>query len=270
MSNEMNKIQGVSTSADYTQQTKNTDFTVISDIVDLPSQGIFYPHKKGSVTVEYLTASDENILTTQGLIRTGTQFDVLLSRKIMDRDFTVDSLLKGDKTAILLHLRKTGYGSDYQVKVTDPNTGETFDAVVDLELLKPKPITVMPDEDGLFEYTLPVSKKVITFRILTDKEETTLLKSIESKTKINGGIQAGVTERLKAQIVAVDGNTERMYIHRLVDVLPVRDSLSLRVYMAEVEPDLDLTYEFTNPSTGDTFQADVPFDIRLFYPNARV
>jgi hypothetical protein len=40
--------------------------------------------------------------------------------------------------------------------------------------------------------------------------------------------------------------------------------------MAEVEPDLDLTYEFTNPNTGNTFQADVPFDIRLFYPNARV
>jgi hypothetical protein len=268
MSNETNKIQGMT--PEYVQQQSNPEFTVISDVVELPSQGILYPHKKGSVTVEYLTASDENILTSQGLIRTGTQFDVLLQRKIKDKDFPVDSLLKGDKTAILLHLRKTGYGSDYPVKVTDPSNGESFEAVVDLELLQAKPLTAMPDEDGLFQFTLPVTKKVIKFRILTDKEETILLKSIDSKTKMNGGIQAGVTERLKAQIVSIDGNEERMYIHRLVDVLPVKDSLSLRVYMAEVEPDLDLTYEFTNPNTGNTFQADVPFDIRLFYPNARI
>jgi hypothetical protein len=268
MSIETNKTQGLNT--EYLQPQTNPEFTVISDVVELPSQGILYPHKKGSVTVEYLTASDENILTSQGLIRTGTQFDVLLQRKIKDKDFGVDTLLKGDKTAILLHLRKTGYGSDYPVKVTDPSNGESFDTVVDLELLQPKPITVLPDEDGLYQFTLPVTKKIVTFRILTDKEESILMKSIESKTKMNGGIQASVTERLKAQIVAIDDNAERMYIHRLVDVLPVRDSLALRVYMAEVEPDLDLTYEFTNPNTGNTFQADVPFDIRLFYPNARV
>jgi hypothetical protein len=209
-------------------------------------------------------------LTTQGLIKAGTQFDVLLERKIKDKDFTVDSLLRGDKTAILIFLRITGYGNDYPVKVTDPSTGDVFEEIIDLELIKPKPLVHMPNENGLFTYTLPMTKKIVEFRLLTDKEETTLLRNIQAKTRVNGGIQAGVTERLKTQIVTIDGKNDPMFISRLVDVLPAKDSLSLRVFMSEVEPDLDLTYEFMNPNTGNTFQADVPFDIRLFYPNARV
>ena len=38
------------------------NFTLPHDVVQLPSQGIFYKNKKKSIKVGYLTASDENIL----------------------------------------------------------------------------------------------------------------------------------------------------------------------------------------------------------------
>ena len=43
---------------DYGQE----NFTLPHDVVQLPSQGIFYKNKKKSIKVGYLTASDENIL----------------------------------------------------------------------------------------------------------------------------------------------------------------------------------------------------------------
>ena len=43
---------------DYGQE----NFTLPHDVVQLPSQGIFYKNKKKTLKVGYLTASDENIL----------------------------------------------------------------------------------------------------------------------------------------------------------------------------------------------------------------
>lgn len=242
------------------------DYSVGQDVVHLPSRGLWYAHKKSEVMVEYMTAIDENILTAPNLIKTERQFDELLKRKIKDPDIKVEELLRGDKNAILLNLRVNGYGADYNVKVTDPVTRETFPALVDLLLLENKPLLHAPDDDLLFTFTLPVTKKVVRFRLLTDKEQKALEKSIEAKAKVMTTV-GSVTERLKAQIVYVDGSDNKMQISNFVDRMPVKDSLSLRIFMNEVEPDLDLTYEFTNPSTGDRFSSYVSFDLDLFYPN---
>ena len=37
------------------------------DIVELPSNGIYYPNKKKTLKVSYLTAADENILTSPNI-----------------------------------------------------------------------------------------------------------------------------------------------------------------------------------------------------------
>ena len=50
----------------------NIDPTISYDVVELPSKGIHYTNKKKSVRVAYLTASDENILSSPSFLNTNT------------------------------------------------------------------------------------------------------------------------------------------------------------------------------------------------------
>lgn len=241
-----------------------------TDIVELPSKGIFYPHKKSEVIVELMTALDENILTSYSLIKNNTQFDMLLKAKIKDPDFVVDDLLRGDKDMILLHLRCTSYGTEFPVSVFDPTEGEKIETTVDLSRIGMKEMVAHPDEDLMFHFTLPITKQLVRFRLLTDREETNLTRTTEAKAKRFGGVSHSVTDRLKAQIMELGGVTDKLKISGMVDKLPVKDSYELRLFMHEVEPGLDTSYEFVSPTTGETFRGEVTFGPRLFYPSLKL
>ena len=62
------------------------DPSIAYDVVELPSKGIYYTNNKKSVRVAYLTASDENILSSSALINSGGGVEELLKRKIIDKD----------------------------------------------------------------------------------------------------------------------------------------------------------------------------------------
>ena len=106
------------------------------DVLELPSKGLLYPGKPSTVKVEYLTAADENVLTSPNLIRSGKVLDVLIERKIKSKEIPMSSLLVGDRNAIMIWLRATGYGEMYPVKMTDPTTFEEFETEIDLTTLK--------------------------------------------------------------------------------------------------------------------------------------
>lgn len=242
------------------------EFVMNSEEVELPSLGLFYPNGKKSVMVQHLNAADENILVSDTLRRKGTQFDVLLRRKILDQDIDISTMLAGDKMAILIWLRRNGMGADYHVQVRDPNTGDLFDTVVDLLQIKYKQLSHLPDADGLFTYRLPVSGKTVRFRILNDKQALELEAQIESLARTTGGVEPTVTMTLRTQIQEIDGNKDKLYIDRFVENMQLRDSKRLQLFMGEVLPGLDMTYVFTNPNTGTTFQAGIPITMELFYP----
>lgn len=248
------------------QKYSEAEFVINAEEVALPSQGLLSLNGKGKVMVQHLTAQDENILTSRDLIMKGTAFDTLLKRKILDKDVDVSQMLSGDKMAVMIWLRINGYGADYHVEVTDPATLERFPTVVDLRMLKPKPISAVPDHEGYFHYQLPVSKRNIRFRILNDREVTELENQVTGMAKMSGGIDQTVTMTLKTQIVDVDGNKDRFWIGKFVDTMNPRDSRRLQLFMGEVYPGLDMNYTFTNPNTGRTFQAGVPVEMELFYP----
>jgi hypothetical protein len=95
------------------------DFSLPHDVIQLPSQGIFYKNKKKSVKVGYLTAADENFLFSNP-----TDLIYQLVRiKLYEPDMNPDEMLWGDIEAILIFLRNTSFGSEYSFNVTDPETG---------------------------------------------------------------------------------------------------------------------------------------------------
>ena len=143
------------------------DFADSFDVIPLPSKGECYEDKISTIAVSYLTANDENMIVSPNLYRDGLILDYLLRAKIKNSNIDPDDLLEGDREAIILWLRATGYGVKYPVTVTDNKTGVEFDTTIDLTQIKHKPFVLKSDENGYFDFTLPISKDKIKFRFLT-------------------------------------------------------------------------------------------------------
>jgi len=253
-----------------TENNQQTEFEVPFDVIEIPSKGLLYPGKNNTVKVQYLTAADENILTSPNLIKNGKVLDVLLERKIKDLPMPIGNLLVGDRNAIMIWLRATGYGEMYPVKLMDPNTGEEFEYDVDLNDLKTKPLGAEPDENGLFDFELPRSKKKIKFKLLTVGDESSIIKQSEIRDKkFKSQISNTLTYRLEAQIISIDGNQDKSYISQYLQFMPAFDSLKFREYSDSIEPGIDMEVEVEGPS-GETFPVTVQIGLNFFWPNAGI
>ena len=253
------------------QQTQEFQIQVPFDVIPLPSKGLLYPGQNGMVKVEYLTAMDENILTSQNLIKSGKVLEYLLERKIKESPVPMEDLLVGDRNAIMIWLRATGYGEMYPVKLTDPGSGVEFDYEINLSELKNKelPDGVEPDERGEFSFELPKSKMKIKFKLLTVGDEKSIMSRAEKYEKVTKSqVSNMLTYRLQAQIKEIDGNRDVNYIQQYVNVMPAFDSLKFREYSDSIEPGIDMSAEVEGP-TG-TFQAPVTIGLNFFWPNVRV
>ncbi len=235
------------------------------DVIPLPSKGLLYPGKSPTIEVEYLTAMDENILTSPNLLQSGKFVDVLLKRKVRNSEIPVKDLLIGDRNAILIWLRATGYGEKYPVTIQTPEGGE-FESEVDLTKLKQKEIGAEPDGNGLFDFTLPMSKKKIKFRLLTAKDEDELTKREEAQQKRKSEILDTLTHKMGTHIMSVDGRTDKEWIHNFVRVMPARDSLELRRYISKIEPGVDLSISVEGPG-GDSIDSFLVIGPDFFWPD---
>ena len=147
------------------------------DVLPLPSNGECYPNKKSRIPVAYMTAMDENIIASPNMYRDGRVIDVILKRKILDKSFDVDRMCTGDRDAIALWLRATGYGVDFPIVATNPDTGKQYNVNVDLSAFKPREFTLKGDENGWFDYVTE-SGTEIKFTYISKKDEDTLRDNI--------------------------------------------------------------------------------------------
>lgn len=243
------------------QAPSKFQFTTPTDIIELPSKGIFYPGGEPTVLIEYLTAKDENILSSPNLLKTGKFLDVMLDRKVKSPWVVPSKLLVGDRNAIINALRVTAYGAEYPLHgVIDPETDEPFDTVIDLTALSVKPLGAVPDEKLEFGFTLEKSGKRVKFRFLTAGEEEQVMAQATAQAKMNGGIMESVTMRLKSQIMEIDGDRNKLFISEFIDRAMPLDLHKLRRYIADIEPDLLLETEVSGPS-GVPFRHRFSFDI---------
>lgn len=250
----------------------DNEFGPQTDVVNLPSRGKFYLNKQAQVKVKSLTAEDENILTSPELIRSGKVLDVLLSNAIIDDTLTPEDMLVCDKNAVLLALRQEGYGNNYEVKMTCPSCSKEFQDFVPLSELETKELEAQFDEDGLFAVTLPKTKWVLKFKLLTGRDELLLSKKSEvyKKTKNNEKYQQFLTERYFLQIQQINGHTDKLVIKKAISNMPISDSLFLREYIREIEPGIDMNWHYTCKHCSHTFEDSVPITAKLFWPNAKI
>lgn len=245
-------------SREYGQQ----DFNLPHDVVQLPSQGIFYKNKKKSVKVGYLTAQDENIILSSGSGSKGIIY-TLLNNKIYEPDVRPEDLLDSDIEAILIFLRNTAFGSEYTFKVKDPSTDKFFEKTISLDELNIKKPTHNPNNEGHFEFNLPRTNSTVVCRLLTmgDTEE---LRKMEEEYP-SGMVAPIITNRLQKQIVSVDGSTDGETIGKFIQKLPIMDSKFIRKTLTECEPRLDLDRVIIAPS-GEEVNVKITFGVEFFRP----
>ena len=185
-----NAINSVSTKLEqeYIPQKGTYSPEAAFDVIPLPSKGEGYKDKISKASVAYLTAYDENMIVSPNLYRDNLILDYILQEKLLSQEIEPMDLLEGDREAIILFLRASGYGNEYPISVTDEETGKEFEAVVDLSKLKYKEFDLKGDSNGWFEYKLPASGHVVKFRFPTHRDNVLLEnmnKAEDPKLKMN-------------------------------------------------------------------------------------
>ena len=256
--------------ADKKQEQKQ-EHTFPTETIDLPSGGKIYgkdsPLYNGKLEIKYMTAKEEDILTSQNLIKKGTVIDTLLNSLIVTPNINCDDLILGDKNAVMVASRILAYGPDYTVKVTSPTTGELIEHTFDLSQcpFKELPEDVKYDTNS-FEVSLPISKNKIKFKILSGRDENAIAEELKSIAKLNRKVSPELTTRLKHSIIEVDGEEDKATISSFVDTMLSRDSFYLRTKISEIAPDIDMKQEVD--MEGESVMVDVPMTVTFFWPDS--
>ena len=239
-----------------------------SEIIDLPSGGKVYPEdsplREGKLEIKYMTAKEEDILTSQNLISKGVVIDRLLNSLILTKGVVADDLIIGDKNGLMVAARILAYGPEYEAEVSNPNTGETFNHVFNLAECEFKKL---PDEvDGdTFEFELPVSKHKITFKLLNGKDEQVIKEDIEAFKKLNQDVIPELTTRLRHVVKSVDGDETPATINIFVQNMLSKDSLELRKEITRVSPDINMERQIE--IGGEMVSVLIPMTSNFFWPN---
>lgn len=280
MRNNLDRLGGAHTPQSEAPQTESgLSFVVPTEHVELPSKGLYYPethplHGKDTIEIRFMTAKDEDTLTSKNLIKKGIVIDRLISDLVIDKQVRTESLLIGDRNAIIVAARISGYGPDYDTKVSCPSCNKTQEYSFDLQspnvnyALDDEALShlgVVKTEEGFMQTTLPMSKVQLTFRLLSGREEKMVVDKLSSKTQVNN--ETNATDVLRLTIVAVNGSTDRQQIEQLINNLPARDSIYFKKLLKMITPNVSYTNTFECRFCGFDTEMEVPFTADFFWLN---
>jgi len=272
--------KNINADAPPTQVAKGTlegfSFVVPTEFVDLPSQGRYYPeghplYGQDTIEIRQMTAKEEDILTSRTLLKKGIVLDRVLQNIIVDKQIDAENMLTGDRNAILVAMRISGYGAIYETMVSCPSCGEKQDHKFDLSELVPfhgdkgDDLDIVNNGDGTFNIVLPQTELNVRFRLLTGYDETALANSRQSdrKRKIE---EKNVTSQLNKILVSVNDNTSLEAKKFLIENIPSVDSRHLRLAFSLICPNIDLTHSFDCQECEFVQEMEVPLTADFFWP----
>jgi hypothetical protein len=248
-------------------------FVTPTEFVDLPTKGKFYPeghplHHKDCVEIRFMTAKEEDILTSKTLLKKGVAIDRMLQNLLIDKKIKIDELFVGDKNAILIAARISGYGAEYNTSATCPSCGTMAEHVFNLEDIDIKEVDEEATEisdAGTFVIVLPKTKVQAECRLVTGQAEKRLI-AIAEKRKKHKLPEATLTEQLKTFIVSLNGETDKGVIDQFVGIMPALDSKYLRTIYDKVVPNVDMKHLYSCETCNAETVVDIPFSVNFFWP----
>jgi hypothetical protein len=257
------------------QVQKDFGLEIPVETVPLPSAGKTYPpqhplHDCETVEIKAMTAREEDILTSRALLKKGTVISELIKSCLTNKAVNPVDLLMGDRNALMVAIRITGYGPEYDAEVECNECGNKAPRSFNLGELPIKRLEISPVQEGmnLFEFVLPYTKKTVRFKFLSGRDEEEIMATSEKQKKLGLQGEASVTTNLLYSIVSIEGVEDRAKIASFIRMMPARDSLALRNYIRDQEPGITMRQDVTCPSCGHSEEVSMPIGVTFLWPSA--
>jgi hypothetical protein len=250
-------------------------YAVPTEFVELPSRGEFYPedhplYKQETVEIKFMTAKDEDILSSTALLKKGLAVDRLLE-SLLILDIDPKTLFLGDRGAILLAARISGYGSEYsfshkcekcfnisEIEFNLSHGALSGDCFNDKFLHTEK---IIYNSDTLtLDVTLPASGVTVGLSLVDGLKE----KQLFAGNKANE--TSPITSILSAFVTKVNDNTDYPYIMQFIEAMPAKDSKYLRDLYPKLVPNIRLSHDFVCAECYFLKELEVPLNADFFWP----
>lgn len=258
-------------------QAASLEFIVPTEIVELPSKGLFYEeghplHNRTTVEVKHMTTKEEDILTNQSFIKNGMAVERLLESVLVEPRMKTGDMLVGDKNALLVACRLYGYGSEYQTKFTCPECGTSERHVFDLgeiesenfeENAKEYDVTYSFDSQTM-SMEVPRTKTKLELKVLKSRE----IETPTNKKKKNAQNNKFISTHYEKIIASVNGNSDRQYVKSYINSMSALDSRYVRKVYSKCTPSVDFTCSFVCSGCGYDDEVEVPLNAEFFWPKS--
>jgi hypothetical protein len=252
----------------YIIELSQPNYNAPFDVIPLPSKGKTYKNKKESIKVAYMTTADENILTSPNLLQSGEFLSIFINRKILDPNIRYEDLLLGDRNAIMIWLRATGYGEMYPITVLDDNN-EVFDVEFNLNDLKIQELGAEPDEEGLFHYDFKLCKVHVKFKLLTMGDIESIDGILVKEKEIGNPINNQTIYYMERMFIEVNGSRDKGYIKDFISTLRIKDAKDFDEYVESIDCGVDMNITIGTPG-GGSVNTFLPLNFKFFWPNSRI
>ena len=248
-------------------------YEVPTDFVDLPSQGKFYPKDSPlygieKVEIKYLTAKEEDLLVSPGLVKSGLAIDRVIESLMVDKRIKAKDLLVGDKNAILINARKNSFGSDYEFTYICQKCGTQNNCIKDLNDISIKQINTNDSctitDSGTIIIKLPKSAVLLELKFLRGEDEVAIEQVLEKRTKNNLPAEALLT-RYRYMILSVNGNNDMETITSFINSMPIADSVFLRKNYSDMNPDINFNFSHECKNCSNLNEGGVPITANFFW-----
>lgn len=281
------KAQASQVTPEIQQEIKNGNglsFVVPTELVDLPSKGRYYPEghplkDKLSVEIREMTAKEEDILTNKSFIKKGVVIDKLVASIIVDKNLDPESLLVGDRIAVVIAARASAYGHVYKVNCFCQACGSKnirainlYDAAVtDADMLESEPTGEEPPKyqrlpGGSILFEAPKSGWLVECRLLTGRDEKTLVSYVEANRSKNPDYEISITEQLYTIVDSINGISDKTILAQALQSLPAFDAKFIRTEYQKLIPNIKLMCKFNCSSCQSEQESEVPFTEEFFWP----
>jgi len=249
--------------------------TFQTEIIELPSNGWLYPEgnplHSGTVELRYPTATDEDILTSKNLIQKGIVLDKFIESIFIGDKSVLRDMLLGDYDKVLMAARILSYGGEYNSKITCPNCGISNNCTIDTMKWYHKELNEENYIKGKneFTFTLPISRKELTFKLLTVEDDKNINIELKRKKKIfgAGGVSPEMTSRYKYMITAIDGDDDKRAISLFIDKdFLLKDTTAFKNNLLKIAPSVITNYDFICRECEYDDIVEVSLDANFFWP----
>lgn len=249
------------------------DFVIPTEIVDLPTQGRFYPDGHPlcgceSVEIRHMTTKDQDILNSATLIKKGKALEKAVQGLLLNKAIKLDDMFIGDKNAVILQARINGISDIYEANITCPSCTQLDAYPFNLTEIKANLGDQNADvsDEGTFVVELPISKVRVEVKLLTGKDEK-YLQDQAAKKKKHKLPESSLTDQFKMLIVSANDEADRGIIGKFVDAMLSKDARALQVRYNEVVPNIDLKQYFECNHCSYTDKVTIPLTANFFWPD---